>query len=216
MHTSRGENMYGEKGPEKMKVIGLTGNIGSGKSSVARFLQNLGAAFVDADKVTHDIYNSGTEGWQVMVDAFGRDILDAKGEIDRKKLAQKVFSSTENHEKLNRILHPLIRKEVEERLDQFRKQGKEVTVLEAILLVEAGWMDLVDELWLVTAPKDITLRRLAGRGVSEPEALARMAKQPPPEKKIKFATQVIDNESNLEDLKKKVENLWQALHNEKR
>ena len=77
-------------------------------------------------------------------------------------------------------------------------------------------MDLVDELWLVTAPKDITLRRLAGRGVSEPEALARMAKQLPPEKKIKFATQVIDNESNLEDLKKKVENLWQALHNEKR
>jgi dephospho-CoA kinase len=216
MHTSRVENMHGEKGLQKMKVIGLTGNIGSGKSSVARILQNLGAGFIDADKVTHDIYNPGTEGWQAVVDAFGRDILDAKGDIDRNKLAQKVFSSPENHEKLNRILHPLIRKEVEARLEQLDRQGKEVTVLEAILLVEAGWMDMVNELWLVVAPKDLTLRRLEGRGVSESEALARLAKQPPPEKKMGYASQVINNEGNLEDLRKKVENLWQALHNERK
>src|ERR1039458_81419 len=146
-----------------MKVIGLTGNIGSGKSSVARLLQKLGAGFIDADLVGHDIYNPGTKGWQTVVEAFGRDILDAKGEIDRKKLAAKAFSSSASHEKLNQLLHPLIRQEVEARLDQLRKQGKEVAIVEATLFVEAGWMDMVDELWLVVAPKEITLKRLEDR-----------------------------------------------------
>jgi dephospho-CoA kinase len=77
-------------------------------------------------------------------------------------------------------------------------------------------MDMVDQLWLVVAPKDLTLKRLEGRGVPESEALARMANQPPPEKKIGLASQVINNEGDLEDLKKKVENLWQALHNERK
>jgi dephospho-CoA kinase len=215
MHTTRCANGEAKRGIEKMKVIGLTGNIGSGKSSVARILQDLGAGFVDADKVGHDIYNPGTAGWQIVVETFGSDILDPKGHIDRKKLAQKVFSNTGNTEKLNQILHPLIRKEVEARLNQFRQQGKELTVLEAVLLVEAGWMDMVDELWLVVAPREITLKRLEGRGVPEAEALARMAKQPPPDKKLGIATEVINNKGGLEDLKAKVENLWQGLHNKK-
>ncbi len=197
-----------------MKVIGLTGGIGSGKSCVARFMEELGAGFIDADKVGHEIYNPGTSGWQEVVETFGRDILDARGVIDRKKLAQKVFSSPENHQKLNAILHPKIRREVENRLNQFRQQGKEITILEVILLVEAGWTDMVDELWLVVASKNITLKRLEGRGLREPEALARMAAQTPFEKLKPHATVVIHNDGSLEELKAKVNQLWTELNQE--
>jgi dephospho-CoA kinase len=197
-----------------VKVIGLTGNIGCGKSSVARFLQELGAGFIDADQVGHDIYDPGTPGWQAVVQAFGSDILDETGRVDRKKLSQKVFNSPDNLKKLNELLHPLIRRQVENALEQFRLQGKEVTVLEAILLVEAGWREMVDQLWLVVAPKDLTLSRLEGRGLPESEALARMARQPPAEERLRYADVVIRNDGDLDDLRKQVEKLWSAIHND--
>jgi dephospho-CoA kinase len=197
-----------------MKIIGLTGNIGCGKSTVARFLQELGAEHIDADKVGHDIYNPGTPGWQKTVKAFGRDILDSDGSINRQKLSQKVFNNPAAVARLNRILHPIIRREVEKRLEQARRRGKEVAVVEAILLVEAGWMDMVDELWLVVAPHDLTLKRLKERGLPEQEALARMAAQTPPEKLKQHAGEVIQNDGDLAKLKSTVENLWRKIHNE--
>jgi dephospho-CoA kinase len=196
-----------------MKVIGLTGNIGSGKSSVARILEQLGAACIDADKVGHEIYNPGTPGWQEVVETFGRDILTPEGIIDRKKLSQKVFSTPQGAAALNKIAHPKIRRAVEDRLNSYRTQGKGVAVVEATLLVEAGWMDMVDELWLVTAPKELTLKRLEGRGLPESEALARMAAQTPPEKLASYARAVIKNDGNMDRLREQVEKLWNGLHN---
>ena len=152
-----------------MKVIGLTGNIGSGKSQAASILVELGAAHIDADKVTHEVYEPGTPGWQELVQAFGRGILTPEETIDRKKVSQIVFKNAEAIAKLNKILHPKIRKEIESRLKQYREQGKKAVIVEAILLVEAGWMDMVDELWLVTASRETTLQRLKERGLSESE-----------------------------------------------
>ena len=195
-----------------MKVIGLTGNIGSGKSAVSRFLAEFGAGWIDADKVTHEVYNPGTPGWQEIVAAFGRDVVSPEGTIDRKKLSQKVFNNPQAIAKLNQIMHPLIRREVEARLDRYRKEGKKAAVLEAILLVEAGWMDMVDELWLVVAPRDITLKRLQEqRGISEAEAMARMAAQTPAEKLAAHAKIIIHNDSSLEDLKSRVKKLWDEI-----
>jgi dephospho-CoA kinase len=196
-----------------MKVIGLTGNIGCGKSTVARFLQELGADCIDADKVGHEIYNPGTPGWLETVEAFGREILSPEGTIDRKILSQKVFNNPQAVAKLNRILHPKIRREVERRLSQSRAKGKEAAVVEAILLVEAGWLDMVDVLWLVVAPHDATLKRLQERGLPESEALARLAAQTPPEKLRLYATEVIHNDGDLVKLKSTVENLWNKMHN---
>lgn len=198
-----------------MKVIGLTGNIGSGKSSVARFLEELGAACIDADKVTHEVYQPGTSGWQELVETFGRDIVSPQGTIDRKKLSGIVFNNPQAVARLNKILHPKIRREVEDRLRLFREQGKEVAVVEAILLVEAGWMDMVDELWLVEAPVEPTLKRLQKeRGLPEAEALARMAAQTPAEKLAVYAREIIRNDGTLEDLKNKVHTLWRSRQKE--
>jgi dephospho-CoA kinase len=198
-----------------MKVIGLTGNIGSGKSSVSRLLEGLGAACIDADKVSYEIYNPGTPGWQEVVETFGRDVLSPQGTIDRKKLSQKVFNNPQAVVALNKIAHPKIRRAVEERLNSLRTQGQAVAVVEATLLVEAGWMDMLDELWLVTAPRDLTLKRLEGRGLPESEALARMAAQTPPEKLASYARAVINNDGNMDHLKEQVEKLWNGLHNKK-
>jgi dephospho-CoA kinase len=103
---------------------------------------------------------------------------------------------------------------VEKRLDQSRAKGKEAAVVEATLLVEAGWIDMVDVLWLVVAPHDITLKRLQERGLPESEALARLAAQTPPEKLRLHAGEVIHNDGDLTKLKSSVENLWHKMHNE--
>jgi dephospho-CoA kinase len=199
-----------------MKIIGLTGTIGSGKSSVAHILEELGAACIDADKVGHEVYNPGTPGWKELVETFGKEIVSPEGTIDRKKLSKIVFKNPVSVVRLNQLLHPKIRREVENRLDQYRKQGKEVGVVEATLLIEAGWMDMLDELWVVTAPREATLKRLKERGLSEAEALARLAAQTPAEKMKPYAKTVIDNKGNLEDLKAQVVKLWQKIHDKSR
>jgi dephospho-CoA kinase len=197
-----------------MKIIGLTGNIGSGKSQVASFLVESGAAYIDADKVTHEVYDPGTPGWQELIETFGKGILTPEGTIDRKKVSRIVFKNAEAIAKLNKILHPKIRAEIESRLKQLQEQGKKAAVVEAILLVEAGWMDMVDELWLITASRGITLERLKKRGLTESEALARLASQTPPEKLKSHARVVISNDGSLEDLRTRVEEQWKRLVND--
>jgi dephospho-CoA kinase len=198
-----------------MKIIGLTGNIGSGKSSVSRILEELGAACIDADKVGHEIYAPGTPGWKELVETFGPEIVSPEGTIDRQKLSRIVFKNPEASDRLNKILHPRIRREVENRLNKLRRQGKKVGVIEATLLIEAGWTDIPDELWVVTAPEEVTLKRLKERGMSEPEALARLAAQMPFEKMKPYASVVIENNGSLEDLKNQVVKFWQKLNNGK-
>jgi len=161
-----------------MKVIGLTGGIGSGKSTVSRFLAELGTVVIDADKVGHELINPESETWQEVVAAFGRRILAPGGDIDRKKLGEIVFSDPEFLVRLNQIMHPRMFEVVKARIEEYSQQGVSVVVLEAPLLLEAGWSSLVDEVWVTVAPESAVLRRLTDRaGLSEAESLARIRSQ---------------------------------------
>jgi len=196
-----------------MKVIGLTGGIGSGKSTVSQFLAELGAVIIDADKVGHEAFKPDTELWREVVAAFGRQILNPKGDIDRGKLSKIVFGSSESLARLNRIMHPRMYDIVKARLEEYRRQGADVVVLEAPLLLEAGWTPLVDEVWVTVTPESTVLKRLQERiGLTEPESLARIRSQMSNEERVKHADVVINNDCDLADLKAGVSELWQRLH----
>jgi len=195
-----------------MKVIGLTGGIGSGKSTVSRFLAELGAKVIDADKIGHELLQPDTEAWHEVVAAFGREILATDGSIDRKKLGAIVFADPQALAKLNRIMHPRIQKAVRAQLERYLSQGVAVVVVEAPLLVEAGWRSLVDEVWVTTAPEATILKRLKERaGLSEEESRARLRSQLASEERIKQADVVIDTDCSLDELRAKVRELWQRL-----
>ncbi|MBA7544332.1 Dephospho-CoA kinase [subsurface metagenome] len=195
-----------------MKVIGLTGSIGSGKSTVSQFLAELGAVILDADRVGHEALKPDTEVWREVVAAFGRQILTPSGDIDRAKLGEIVFGNPESLSRLNQIMHPPMYDMVKARLEGYRQQGVDVVVLEAPLLVEAGWTSLVDEVWVTTASEAIVLKRLKERmGLSESESLARIRSQLSSEERIKHANVVINTDCGLDELKARVGELWRGL-----
>jgi len=196
-----------------MKVIGITGGIGSGKSTVSQFLADLGAVIIDADKVGHEAFKPDTEVWREVVAAFGRQVLTPEGVIDRGKLGKIVFGSSESLARLNRIMHPRMYDMVKARLEEYRRQGVDVVVLEATLLLEAGWTPLVDEVWVTIAREATVLKRLQERGgLSEPESLARIRSQISNEERVKHADVIVNNDYDLTDLKVRVSELWQSLH----
>ena len=195
-----------------MKVIGLTGGISSGKSTVSQFLAELGAVIIDADKIGHEVLKPDSEVWREVVAAFGRQIITANGEINREKLGEIVFSNSEARARLNQIMHPRIHDMVKTRLDEYRRQEAGIVVLEAPLLLEAGWTSLVDEVWVTTASEATVLKRLRERtGLSEKESLARIHSQLPAEERVKHADVVINADCSLGELKAKVKELWQEL-----
>ncbi|MEX2599657.1 MAG: dephospho-CoA kinase, partial [Dehalococcoidia bacterium] len=191
-----------------MYVIGLTGGIGSGKSAVAALLTGLGAAVIDADKEGHRVYERGSSGWQQVLSLFGPDILDERGEVDRRRLGAIVFGDARSLERLNAAVHPVLRQHIQERLQEFRNEGDRVAVVDAALLHQAGWDDLVDEVWAVTAPEPVVIQRLQGRGLTEDDARQRMGRQQPPESIAAKSDVVIENTGTLEELRAKVEQLW--------
>ncbi len=192
-----------------MRVIGLTGGIGSGKSTIAEYLTELGAKVIDADKVANEVYNPGTEGWKDVVEAFGEEILSSTDEIDRKKLGEIVFNNPQALSKLNKIIHPRAYELVKSRLEEYHEQGVEAVVLEVILLFEAGWDHLADVVWVTVASEDTVVNRLTKeRGLSEEEILARIRSQTPSEERIKHADEVIYNDGGIDKLKVKVKELW--------
>jgi len=196
-----------------MKVIGLTGGIGSGKSTVSKFLAELGAVIIDADKVAHEALKPDTEVWREVVAAFGRQILTPDGDINREKLGEIVFRNSESLLRLNQIMHPRMYDMVKAQLEGYRKQGVGVVVLEAPLLIEANWTSLVDEVWVTVASEATVLRRLKEKfELSEPESLARIHSQLPSEEKVKHADVIINTDCALGELRAKVEELWQGLH----
>lgn len=194
-----------------VKIIGLTGGIGSGKSAVASILKGLGATLLDSDKVGHEVLNPGSSGWWEVVNTFGRDVLTPHGTINRPKLAQIVFRDPEALQKLNQIVHPKIENEVRSRLKIFEEQGVGVVVIEVALIGEAKWVPLAEQIWMVKTPKETTLQRLKKRGVSETDALERMASQKPVEEQVKQGLVIIDNNGSLADLRTKVEKLWYKI-----
>ena len=195
-----------------MKVIGLTGGIGSGKSTVSHFLAELGAVIIDADEVGHEAFKPDTEIWREVVAAFGRRILAPKGDIDRKKLGRIVFGNSEALARLNQIMHPRMYDMVKAQLEEYRRQGVDVVVLEAPLLLEAGWTPLVDEVWVTVASESTVVRRTKERtGLSEPQILARIRSQMSSAERVKHADAVINNDADLDELRAGVEELWQGL-----
>lgn len=191
-------------------VIGVTGGIGTGKSTVTSILRELGAVVIDADKIGHEAYKPGTPAWQEVVEAFGKEILLPNGEVDRKRLGSIVFSDPKALARLNAIMHPKMFRMAQERIQQAKAQGHQVIVLEAAVLLEAGWDPLVDEIWVVTAPEEVAVQRVQARsGLPREAVVARLRSQLPPEERIRRAQVVIDNAGSLEDLRRQVEDLWQ-------
>ena len=196
-----------------MKVIGLTGGIGSGKSTVSQYLLELGAVILDADKVGHEAYRPNTETWREVVAAFGREILTPDDEIDRKKLGGIVFGNPESLARLNQIMHPRMYDMMKVRIEEYRQQGVDVVVLEAAILLEANWTPLVDEVWVTVASESTVVQRVKERtGLTEEQILARIRSQLSSEERAKQADVIINNDGSQEELKAKVEELWKGLH----
>jgi len=196
-----------------MTVLGVTGNIGSGKSAVCRILAKLGATIIDADELAHETYKPHSQAWQELINTFGKDIVRANEEIDRQKLGQIVFPHPDALAQLNQIVHPRAYRMAQERIEDYRRQGAKAIVVEATLLIEAGWTDLVDKVWLVVTPEDVAIQRLSqNKGISEAQILTRLKAQMPAEEKMKYADEVIYNEGGLGQLEAKVTELWHKLH----
>ncbi len=195
-----------------MKVIGLTGGIGAGKSTVAGFLAELGASVIDLDKVGHEALARGGAAREAVIEAFGEGILDENGEIDRARLGEKVFNDPPGLERLIRILHPVIDAMVNERLAACRRRGAKVAVLEAAAMPEAGGDPRAGELWVTTAPEALVLERLKARsGYSAEEAQARIRNQLPAAARLSHADVVIENTGTLAELKARVKEEWEKL-----
>lgn len=193
-------------------MIGLTGGIGSGKSTVSRFLAELGATVLDADKIGHEVLQQDADVRRQVTAAFGGQILGPDGQVDRARLGKVVFGSAGALARLNGIMHPRIHDMVQARLAEYRRRGVEVVVVEAPLLVEAGWTSLVDEVWATAAPEATVLRRLEGRAeLSGPEARARVRSQLSGKERAKHADVVIDTDCSLDELRAKVKDLWQKV-----
>ena len=195
-----------------MYVIGLTGGIGSGKSTVARMLTQKGAKLLSADAVGHEVYEPARPAYQEIVDAFGRDIVGADGKIDRKALGPIVFSDPEQLRRLNAITHPRMKELMREKLAAERAGGARIAVLEAALLFDAGWDDLTDEVWVTVAPPEVAAKRTAERsGISVEEALSRIRAQMSNEERIARSQVVIDTDCALAETEKQVNEEWQRL-----
>lgn len=196
-----------------MRVVGLVGGIGSGKSTAARMLAELGAEVIDADRVGHEVYRPGTPGFDAVVAEFGRGVVGDTGEIDRRQLGAIVFGDLGRLAALNRIVHPLIRGEIRRRVEALRAAGGHpAVVLEAAILLEAGWRDLVDQVWVVSAGAGDVVDRLArDRGLEPAETAARMARQMSDEERRRHADRVIENRGTLEDLRRAVAEAWRGV-----
>jgi dephospho-CoA kinase len=204
-----------------MKVIGLTGGIASGKSTVAQFLKELGAVVIDTDKVGHEAFEPNTQSWREVMDAFGQEVLTPDGQVDRQKLGQIVFSDPQALNRLNQIVHPRIYELAKARLEDYRRRGVKVVVLEMPLLVEVPLSmktgqptlsDEVDEVWVTVAPEAVVLERLKDKtGHTEAHSRARIRSQLPSEERLKHADVVIDTDCSLDELKNRVVRLWEGL-----
>ncbi len=193
-----------------MPTVGLTGGIGSGKSTVAGILADLGAFVVDADRVGHEIYLPGTPGWEQVVEAFGRKVVGADGTIDRKVLGAIVFSDLDELARLNGIVHPLIGDSVRDRVAaSLAAEPTRPVVVEAALLIEASWYEFVDEVWVVeVAPETVIERVTSSRSMDAAAVQARIDAQLSTEERRRVADVVIANDGTPAELRRKLEKLW--------
>jgi dephospho-CoA kinase len=191
-------------------VIGLTGNIATGKSLIAQMLGEWGAEHVDADRLAHRAMARGTATWTRIVDAFGEGILGPEGEVDRARLGAIVFSAPDAMARLEAIVHPDVIARTRARIAH---SSARVVVVEAIKLIESGMVAaLCDALWVVTAPREVQIARLiVGRGMSHADAVLRVDAQPPQAQKVARADVVIDNGGSIEAARAQVMRAWAEI-----
>ena len=190
-------------------VIGLTGNIATGKSMVGEMLVRLGAEHIDADRLAHEVMARGTPVWSEILDHWGPEVLQPDGEIDRRKLGEIVFRDPQALAKLECVVHPAVIARTDALLAASRAG---VVVVEAIKLIESGMVaQLCDALWVVTAPRQVQIARLVAlRGLSEADAVLRVDAQPPQALKVARADVVIDNGGTVEATWLQVRAAWMA------
>jgi dephospho-CoA kinase len=194
-----------------VKLIGLTGGVGSGKSAVAAMLRELGAEVVDADEASHAVYEPGTPGFAAVVREFG-DAYVRDGRVDRKALGELVFKDADARRRLNAIVHPLVREWMAERTADASDRGAEVVVQDVPLLFENKLESLFPAVIVVWVPEEVQVERLVrSRGFTPEQARAVIAAQMPIDEKRDRATHVIDNTGSRESTREQVERLWRSL-----
>jgi dephospho-CoA kinase len=195
--------------PEGIRVIGLTGGIATGKSSIARFFLDRGAAVIDADQLAREAVEPGSRGLAEVVAAFGTGVLAQDGRLDRTYLRALVFSDSRKRIQLEGILHPEIKRLAEERIADVAATGQRVVFYMAPLLIEAGVTDRVDEVWVVTARPEVQLERLELRDrLSRAEAQRIVDSQMPLAEKEKYGRVVIDNSGTPEETGRLLAEIW--------
>lgn len=195
-----------------LKLFGLTGGIGSGKSTVARRFRERGLPVLDADQLARDVVAKGTAGLEEIVARFGPEMLDAEGNLDRKKLAARVFGDDEERRALNRITHPRVGKLLSERADQLAQRGEPLACYEVPLLFEVGLDAALRPIVVVDAPVETQVARTVARdGGTTEEALARIRAQMPLEEKARRADHVIDNTGTLDALRARADEVLDAV-----
>lgn len=190
-------------------LVGLTGGVGSGKSTVAELMAGHGAVVIDADRIAREVVEPGTPGLAAVVERFGRDVLAADGSLDRPRLADLVFADEQARADLNGIVHPL----VGQRSAQLMAAAPPgaVIVYDVPLLVEGGLAAGFEQVVVVEATRELRLQRLLGRGMAEDDARARMAAQATDEQRRAVATELVLNNGTREDLAEAVDALWDRL-----
>ena len=196
-----------------MTVIGLTGGIASGKSTVAKYFADLGHKVIDADRLGHQAYEPGSQCYDKVVETFGPEVVAPNRTIDRKKLGAKVFGDSEALKRLTDIVWPEIKRLAKEEIDQSDRTGSSrPVVLEAAVLIEAGWQDIVDEIWVVTVDKEVAIARATSRdGVTREAVKARISAQVSNEERLREADVNIPNNSAEQDLFRSLDREIQLL-----
>ncbi len=190
-------------------VIGLTGNIATGKSVVRRMLEHLGAYTIDADALSHRVITKGAPGYQPVLETFGKWLLDKDGQIDRNKLGRLVFADPEALRQLEAIVHPYVRQAID---ILTKRASQKVIVIEAIKLLESGLAALCDAIWVTDAPQEVQVERLMRkRGMSQEDALQRVRAQATQQDKLKAADVIVRNNGSYEDLWKQVSEFWKVV-----
>ncbi len=195
------------------KVIGLTGGIACGKTTVSNILKELGAFIIDADEISREVVRKGAPALVEITSEFGNSYLLTDGELNRKKMGELVFSDSEALTKLNKITHPQIVRKIQNEIKWSKENSDHrVIIVDAALLIENNLTELVDELWLVTTSEHIQINRIMKRdSITKKEAKLRIESQMTIEEKKKFADNIIDNSVSLERLNKRITSLWQEF-----
>jgi dephospho-CoA kinase len=193
-----------------MKIVGVTGGIASGKSTVAKMFAEKGAFVIDADKIAREITKVGTPVYDAIVKHFGDGILDSDKTINRRELGKIVFSNPEKLSILNRLTHGPIILEIKNKLREFKHtiSPEQVVVIDVALLIDSGLEYIMDLIVVVTTSEENQIERLKSQGFSSDEAINRIRAQMPPKERLVFADFVIENNGTLNELREKVQGLW--------